>query len=299
MNEKDLLLIKTLFEEKNITHTAKRLFISQPAISDRLQRLESELNCALIVRQPRGISFTSEGEILYQYALNHLQDYEQLKATLSSDRDTTRGVLKIGCSNIFSKYKLPPLLSKFMKLYPQIDVSMRSGYSHNRFKDFLEGNIHVCIARGNHNWQEKKTFLWKEPLCIFSKEIVETSQLLNMPYIHYITDPLLQNVLDEWWYSLFNTPPKTIIEVDAMDTALKLVQQGIGYTLLSQSCTTDAPNLYASPLFYKSGQPVMRSTYMYYRNNYIHFAATKAFVDFMNIHIQDTSEEILSINTTL
>ena len=52
MNEKDLLLIKTLFEEKNITHTAKRLFISQPAISDRLQRLESELNCALIVRQP-------------------------------------------------------------------------------------------------------------------------------------------------------------------------------------------------------------------------------------------------------
>ena len=53
------------------------------------------------------------------------------------------------------------------------------------------------IARGDHNWQEKKTFLWKEALCIFSKEIVETSQLHNMPYIHYITDPLLQNVLDE------------------------------------------------------------------------------------------------------
>lgn len=154
------------------------------------------------------------------------------------------------------------------------------------------------IARGDHNWQEKKTFLWKEPLCIFSKEIVETSQLLNMPYIHYITDPLLQNVLDEWWYGLFNKPPKTIIEVDAMDTALKLVQQGIGYTLLSQSCTIDAPNLYASPLFYKSGHVVMRSTYMYYRNNYTQFAATKAFVDFMNIHMQDTSKEILSINTT-
>ena len=104
MNEKDLLLIKTLFEEKNITHTAKQLFISQPAISDRLQRLESELNCSLIVRQPRGISFTSEGEILYEYALNYLKDYEQLKATLNSDRDTIRGVLKIGCSNIFSKY---------------------------------------------------------------------------------------------------------------------------------------------------------------------------------------------------
>lgn len=299
MNQKDLLLIKTLFEEKNITHTAKRLFISQPAISDRLQRLEAELNCVLIVRQPRGISFTSEGEILYQYALNHLKDYEQLKTTLNSDKDTTRGVLKIGCSNIFSKYKLPPLLSKFMKLYPQIDVSMRSGYSHNRFKDFLEGNIHVCIARGNHHWQEKKTLLWEEPLCLFNKDMVEVSQLPDMSYIHYITDPLLQSVLDEWWYSLFSKPPKTIIEVDAMDTALKLVQQGIGYTLLSQSCTIDTPNLYVAPLFYKSSQPIMRSTYMYYRNNYNQFAATKAFVDFINLHVQDTSTNLQPANNTL
>lgn len=292
MNEKDLLLIKTLFEEKNITHTAKRLFISQPAISDRLHKLETELNCSLIVRQPRGISFTSEGELLYQYAIRHLQDYDQLKATLSSDRSTTRGVLKIGCSNIFSKYKLPPLLSKFIELYPEVDVSMRSGYSHNRFKDFLEGNIHVCIARGEHNWQENKTLLWEEPLCLFSKYPPDWNQIPNMPYIHYITDPMLQNVLDEWWYSLFKTPPKTIIEVDAMDTALKLVQQNLGYTLLSQSCTIDTPDLLASPLYYKSGQPVLRSTYMYYRNNYEQFAATKAFVDFINLYTQDQPNDV-------
>ena len=41
MDDKDFLLIKTLYEEQNITHTAKKLFISKPAISDRLKRLEA------------------------------------------------------------------------------------------------------------------------------------------------------------------------------------------------------------------------------------------------------------------
>ena len=42
MDNKDILLLKTLYEEKNITHTATRLFLSQPALTDRLKRLEAE-----------------------------------------------------------------------------------------------------------------------------------------------------------------------------------------------------------------------------------------------------------------
>ena len=54
MDNKDILLLKTLYEEKNITHTAKRLFLSQPALTDRLKRLEAEFGCTLFLRQPRG-----------------------------------------------------------------------------------------------------------------------------------------------------------------------------------------------------------------------------------------------------
>lgn len=61
MDDKDFLLIKTLYEEQNITHTAKKLFISQPAISDRLKRLEAEFGCQLFIRQPRGILFYQSG----------------------------------------------------------------------------------------------------------------------------------------------------------------------------------------------------------------------------------------------
>lgn len=282
MNEKDLILIRTLFEERNITHTSRRLFISQPAISERLKKIETELNCSLFVRQPRGILFTSEGELLYEYACKHLNDYRALKDKLAKNTSITSGTLKIGCSNIFSKYKMPQLLSEFRQLYPNIEIKMRSGYSHDRYKDLLEGTNQVCIVRGEHLWREQRILLFEEPLCSISKEPLNLKTLPKKPYIHYITDPLLQNLLDEWWYSHFSEPPKTIIEVDAIGTALKLVQQNLGFTLLSKICNSDTPELHMEPLKTPSGNIVTRKTWMFYRNNYEYFTATRAFINFMH-----------------
>ena len=63
MDDKDFLLIKTLYEEQNITHTAKKLFISQPAISDRLKRLEAEFGCQLFhPPAPRDHFYQSGGD---------------------------------------------------------------------------------------------------------------------------------------------------------------------------------------------------------------------------------------------
>lgn len=280
MDNKDFILIKILYDEKNITHTAKRLFISQPALSDRLKKLENEFGCTLFIRQPRGILFSSEGEILYKYFNHAYSEYQRMKDILSSKNASTRGVLKIGCSNVFAKYHMPKLLSRFTQLYPDIEINMKSGYSYNRYKDFLEGALHVCIVRGDHNWGEQKHLLLQEPLCLFTKMPLDISKLPNLPYIHYKTDPLLQNVLDEWWYAHYQKPPKTIIEVDAMDTALKLVSQNLGFTLLSQSCGKDTPDILSIPLYLPNGEPLLRKTWLYYRNNYTYLNTVKLFIDF-------------------
>lgn len=285
MDDKDFILLKTLYEEKNITHTAKRLYMSQPALSDRLKKLEQEFGCTLFIRQPRGITFTSEGELLCRYFNHALTDYHRIREILAargSDGNSIKGILKIGCSNVFAKYHMPKLLSEFKKAYPDIEINLRSGYSHNRYKDFLEGEIHICIARGDHNWSEQKSLLWQEPLCLFTKTPLELKDLPSAPYIHYKTDPILQSVLDDWWYAHFQKPPRTTIEVDAMDTALKLVQQNLGYTLLSKSCGRDTPDILAIPLHLPNREPLLRNTYMYYRNNYKHLSSVKAFVDFIN-----------------
>lgn len=282
MDSKDVQLLKTLYEEKNITHTAKRLYISQPALSDRLHRLEAEFDCTLFIRQPRGITFTSQGEMLYQYFCRLEREYTDVRNTISSLTSHPSGTLNIACSNVFSKYHMPHILSCFKKKYPQIEVHLKSGFSHFRYREFLEGKFHLCIIRGSHNWTEQKKKLWEDPLCIFSKNPLQTDLLPSYPYIHYVTDPTLQSVLDDWWYAHFSQPPLTTIETDAMDTALKMVQEDLGFTLLSESCGQDFPNLCTVPLLKEDGTPLVRETFMYYRNNYEQLTSVKAFVDFIN-----------------
>ena len=280
MDDKDFLLLKTLYEEKNITHTARQLFMTQPGVSDRLKRLEKEFGCTLLLRQPRGVTFTSEGEILVHYFQESLKQYKNMVELLSSP-DSVTGRLRIGCSNVFAKYRMPKLLSNFKSLYPNLEITLKSGFSSERYKEFLEGKTHVCIIRGEHNWQEEKMLLWEEPLCIFSKTDIDMNRLPEYPYIHYRTDQRLQDLLDDWWYNNFNQPPKTMLEVDSMDTCLKLIQQGLGFSLLSQSCAQDTPNLQVTPLTLPNSQTLTRSTWMYYHSNYKQVSSVKAFIDFI------------------
>ena len=163
MDNKDILLLKTLNEEKNITHTAKRLFLSQPALTDRLKRLEAEFGCTLFLRQPRGIQFTSEGELLYRFFLQMESSYQKIRDSLSDARIHPAGTLSIACSNVFAKYHMPRILTQFRKTYPRIEIHMKSGFSHDRYRDFLEGKYHICIVRGDHNWNEEKRLLWQAP----------------------------------------------------------------------------------------------------------------------------------------
>ena len=281
MDDKDLQIIKVLHEEKNITHTAKRLFMSQPSLSDRLKKLENELGRTLFIRQPRGLVFTDHGERLYQYAQTTLDNYQQLKADLSSENTRISGRLLMGCSNIFANYHMPQLLSQFKDQYPDIDISMSSGYSQQQYKKLLSDSLHICISRGDHNWNECKHLIWREPLCVISQEPIELTSLPDAPYIHYTTDANLQEILEEWWYSHFNKPPRTTITVDSMDTAIRLAKENLGYTLLSQSCLQDAPHLHWEPLHTPKGEPILRDTWMYYRKCYENLGPVKAFVDFM------------------
>ena len=282
MNNHDWIFLKTLGEELNLTKAAKKLFISQPAMTDKIKKLEKEFGCQLIVRKPRGIEFTSEGEIMVQYARKALTDYYDMKDDLASlQKDDLRGFLRIGCSNVFAKYHLPKLISDFHILYPKVEINFKSGFSQTLYRDFLRGEAHLAIVRGDHLWSEAKYLLWQEPLCLFSATPVDMEKLPELPYIHYVTDPGLQTVYDDWWFCHYRKKPHVITDNDAMDTVMKMVQGHVGYTILSDSCGQDFPELYKYPLKMRNNEVIFRKTWLYHRNNYESISVLKAFVDFV------------------
>ena len=99
MDQKDWKILKLLHEEKNITKTSERLFVSQPSLSYRLKNIEKEMGTRIIFKTKTGVEFTSEGEFLVQYAIKMLHELQVVKDNINNMSEEISGTLKIGVSS--------------------------------------------------------------------------------------------------------------------------------------------------------------------------------------------------------
>ena len=105
MDEKDYELLLDLNRTKNITKTAQELYMPQPAITKRIQKMEEELQCTLFLRSKKGILFTPAGEQILPYASEILANSRKLKEQVSVCQDQICGTLRLGSSLNFAHYR--------------------------------------------------------------------------------------------------------------------------------------------------------------------------------------------------
>ena len=109
-----------LFEEKSISKTANKLYVSQPAISYSLKELENQLGYTLFYRNSKGIEPTMEAKELYSYistAFNILNDAEEHIKNLNS---LNIGCIRIGTPSHIGIFYLSEYIADFRKIYPGI-----------------------------------------------------------------------------------------------------------------------------------------------------------------------------------
>jgi DNA-binding transcriptional LysR family regulator len=127
MNTEYLYTFQEIVRLGSFSEVAKKLGISQPAVSFQVQKLEQELGIRLIDRSQRTIIPTSAGKRLLCFAELVEMERENLNHDLEQMRSEVTGDLLISASTIPGEYLLPPLLAKFKKLHPavkiQVDVS--------------------------------------------------------------------------------------------------------------------------------------------------------------------------------
>ncbi len=129
----------------NISKAAKELYISQPAISKSIQKLEENLGVKLFDRSSRGVTLTPEGELLYAHVKSAFE-------TLAIGEDKLRrcmalgiGQLTIGVSATLCKYVLLPYLKDFIKKYPHINISIACHSTNQTLKLLEDGKLDVGL----------------------------------------------------------------------------------------------------------------------------------------------------------
>ncbi len=126
MNIDQLRYFADLAKTGSMNTTAKRMFISQPALSESVKRLEEELGCPLLIRSKTGITFTEDGKMVLEHALHILEHHAQIqqKLLLKYHNEHLHGQLTIGVGTTINDTFLPDLLLKMHQAYPQIALAV-------------------------------------------------------------------------------------------------------------------------------------------------------------------------------
>ncbi len=130
----------TVIERDGFSAAAQALGVSQPAVSQQVQRLEEELEVTLIQRGRRGIvEITPHGEIVLNFARKTLAAYDALQAELDRRRGVLMGTLRLAASTTPGEYLVPQLLADFRSQHPEVEAFVTVSDTADVVRQVLSG----------------------------------------------------------------------------------------------------------------------------------------------------------------
>lgn len=146
MTIRHLRIFLTVCQEKNITAAAKKLYISQPAVSLAVKELESFYGVRLLDRFPHRLYLTDAGVNLYQYASHIISLFDEMEESMKNR--TASGSLRIGCSLTVGNALLPGYLKRFSPLFPDVKPRITINSSDLIERMILENELDLALIEG-------------------------------------------------------------------------------------------------------------------------------------------------------
>ena len=135
----------TVANTGNISKAAKELYISQPAISKSIQKLEESVGCKLFSRSSRGVVLTDEGKLLYEHVSEAFETLTMGEEKFKRSIELGVGHLKIGVSSTLCKYLLLPYLKEFIRQNPHISISISCQSTNDTLKLLEDNKIDIGL----------------------------------------------------------------------------------------------------------------------------------------------------------
>lgn len=229
----------TVAIHKNISGAAKELFISQPAISKAISKLENNLETKLFLRSSRGVTLTSEGELLFEQVKNAFIAIRNGEAQLKKIQELGVTNLSIGTSTTLCKYVLLPFLQKFVKENPHIRISISCQSSFETITALEKGLIDIGLVGIPEQTNSlvyvpireiQDTFITTETY-LHNLKIREGSQkntiLSNATFMMLNKENISRKYVDAY-LSSHQIEMNNIIEVDNMDLLIDFAKIDLG-----------------------------------------------------------------------
>lgn len=221
----------------NITRASKELLISEPAVSKSIKSLEGYLGAPLFTRTKKGVNLTTEGITLYEYISKGIEYFKSGEAKFNELINLESGTIRIGINTTLTKEFLMPYLETFHKLYPNINIEIRTNLTSELKSMLKDGLIDMHIlnltneeTKNDFNIIKCKTitdcFVSNKPI----KEKISIKELNNYPLILQDKNSNTRKFLDDF-ANKYEITLKPKIEIGSyyLVSEFSRIGLGIGY----------------------------------------------------------------------
>lgn len=257
---------------QKLGQAAGELFITQPALTARIQRLEQELGVPLFVRTPTGMRLTDPGRTFLPWAVRALDAVEEGRRHVEELARGGAGELAIGAAPAVSTYVLPALLKSFSDDLPNVSLVVRTGHSEEILDMVLRGEVEVGLVRALLHPQIQSVPFYEETLVLVTDpshpfaarmrismaEIAEAQLILfdRTSSYHGLTSSFIREA---------GVTPRGVMELDNIDAAKKMVEQGLGVALLPHTAVAGELEAGALRAVTLSDAPALRREIVIFR----------------------------------
>jgi DNA-binding transcriptional LysR family regulator len=223
----------------NVTRAAEVLYLSQPSVSGRLRGLELELGEQLLVRTPRGVRLTDTGRAFLPYAERTVRAFRDGQGALGELREARAGSLALGAAPAVSTYFLPAILKRFAALHPGVRLSVRTGHSEEVLGMVLADRVQVGLVRHLQHPEIELQPCYEDELILVVHSAHPFRTRPTVALQEVVREGLVLFDRTSSYYELTRALfldsgvlPASVMELDNIEAAKKMVELGMGVALL-------------------------------------------------------------------
>ncbi len=133
-------------ETGSFTQAGNRLYLSQPAVSQAMKKLEEEVGSPLLIRGSRGVRVTPEGEVLWRHLRGAFDLIEAGERHVAAMQQLARGEIRIGASDNLCRHYLLPRLAQFHELHPEVHLQVTNRTSRETVELLRQGRVDFGVV---------------------------------------------------------------------------------------------------------------------------------------------------------
>nr|QWK42284.1 lysR transcriptional regulator [Postelsia palmaeformis] len=243
-----LRIIQAIKNEATIKQAAKKLYLSQPALSVQIQKLEYEIDSPILDRRKKQIYFTFTGELILDYADRILRLCEEADKAVVYLKKLKRLSLTIGSNEIVGTYILPKIIDLFCKRYSYTHIKLEIDCTNCISWNIVNGKVDIGIVEEEeipkelYNLLYSTTYFKEEIILILPKShelknvcSITKEELYNLDFITLKPNSAGRKLVDDVLkkFNIDSSRLKIKLELNSIEAIKRVVQAGLGVSFVS------------------------------------------------------------------